>query len=131
MRIAPHSERMRMPLSQIRRARQVAPSGQSVELFEVLIDEVSAEDWLRFRFLAPSIGKTAGRLSYVDAQDDFGHLCQTVALPYLSDANLSADVIVIALLDRPVPFGEADPEATQFIEVFRIEEGVCVLEDDW
>lgn len=32
---------------------QTLPSGQAVELREVLIDTVGTERWLRFRFLAP------------------------------------------------------------------------------
>ncbi|MEM9577702.1 MAG: DUF6497 family protein [Pseudomonadota bacterium] len=112
-------------------ARWTVPSGQSVELFEVLVDEVGAEDWVRFRFLAPRIGKQTGDLTFEQALDDFELLCEQVALPYLQDYELAADVIVIALLDRPVDFGAADPDATQYIEVFRVEDHRCTAEVLW
>jgi hypothetical protein len=36
--------------------------------------------------------------------------------------------IIISLEDRPVPFGEADPEAVQYFEAFRVENGACIWE---
>jgi hypothetical protein len=33
---------------------------------------------------------------------------------------------VIALMDRPVPFGTPDPDATIYISAYRIEEGRCL-----
>lgn len=104
------------------------PSGQSLTLNEVLIDSVGGEDWLRFRFLAPQIARGAGDVTYVDAEGDFVHLCEHVARPYLADQGLSADVIVISLMDRPVEFGTTDPDATQFFEAFRIEDNRCVMD---
>lgn len=107
------------------------PSGQSVEMFEVLVDKVGEEAWLRFRFLAPDIASDQNGLSFEAAQMDFEHLCAEVALPYLGEFDLAADVIVLTLLDRPVAFGEIDPEATQLIEAFRLRDGQCVWEGLW
>jgi len=107
---------------------QDVPSGQDLSLAEVLIDEVGGEAWLRFRFLAPQIARQTGTITYGDAEDDFAHLCDAVARPYLLEHALAADVIAITLMDRAVPFGQADPDATQFIEVFRIENDACVWE---
>lgn len=104
------------------------PSGQPVTLTEVLIDEVNAESWLRFRFLAPQIARAGGAVSYADAEADFAHLCETVARPYLVEFDLSPEIVVITLMDRPVPFGEADEAATQFIEAFRMDGETCVWE---
>ncbi|MEP1586545.1 MAG: DUF6497 family protein [Tateyamaria sp.] len=104
---------------------QDVPSGQSVTLNEVLIDEVNAESWLRFRFLAPQIARETGDITYTAAEEDFAHLCETVARPYLVEFDLTPQVVVITLMDRPVPFGQADPEATQFIEAFRILDETC------
>lgn len=104
------------------------PSGQSITLNEVLIDDVNTENWLRFRFLAPQIARDGGDVTYEDVEDDFAHLCETVARPYLSEFELSPDVVVITLMDRAVPFGQADPEATQFIEAFRILDETCSWE---
>ena len=107
---------------------QDVPSGQSITLDEVLIDEVNSESWLRFRFLAPQIARDGGDTDYAAAEGDFVHLCETVARPYLSEFDLAPDVVVIALMDRAVPFGQADPDATQFIEAFRILDNSCTWE---
>lgn len=107
-------------------AAQDLPSGQAVHLDEVLIDRVGEEDWLRFRFLTPDIARDGGTVSYAAAEQDFAVLCETVARPYISEHALRGDVIVVSLMDRPVPFGQADPDATQFFEAFRIEDGTCV-----
>ena len=102
------------------------PSGQSVTLSEVLIDRVADEDWLRFRFVAPAIARTNGTVGYADAAADFAVLCADLARPYMAEQGLSAQVVVISLMDRPVPFGQSDPDATQFFEAYRIEDDACV-----
>lgn len=107
---------------------QMPPSGTTVDLYEVLIDEVGGESWLRFRFLAPQIARAGGTVSYNDLVDDFVYLCERVALPYLADYDIDASVIVVSLLDRPVDFGAADPDATQFIDAFRVTSGACEWE---
>ena len=104
------------------------PSGQPLELQEVLVDTIDEETWLRFRFLAPQIAGDAGTVDYETAAQDMAHLCDTLAIPYIADYALTGDVIVISLADRPVAFGEADPDATQFFEAFTVENGLCILE---
>jgi hypothetical protein len=104
------------------------PSGQSLELHEVLVDNVGPEKWMRFRFLAPAIGKQPGDKSFADVEDDFAYLCTALALPYLKEFGLSADVVAVSFLSEPVPFGESDPDVTQFVEVFRVSTGVCEWE---
>ncbi len=78
------------------------PSGQPITLFEVLLDRVEAEAWVRFRFLAPDIARDTGRVSFAQAEGDLAHLCREIALPYLADHALTADIVSVALLDRPV-----------------------------
>ncbi|MGC3936251.1 DUF6497 family protein [Roseobacter sp. EG26] len=104
------------------------PSGQPVELYEVLIDEVGTETWLRFRFLAPEIARDTGSISFAQAESDLEHLCVEVALPYLTEFDLRPQIVAVTLLDRPVEFGQSDPKATQFIDVFRVSSGSCVWE---
>lgn len=104
------------------------PSGQPVELYEVLIDEVGADTWLRFRFLAPEIARNGGSVDFAQAEPDLEHLCQAVALPYLAEYDLAPEFVSVTLLDRPVEFGRSDPDATQFIDVFRIASGTCIWE---
>lgn len=100
------------------------PSGLSVSLMETRYDEMGAETWLRFRFLAPAVGS----VSFADVEADMAHLCETTAVPYVSDNGVSADRVVISLSDRPLAFGTTDPEATQFFETFRVEQGRCIWE---
>ncbi len=107
---------------------QDVPSGQPVSLSEVLLDAVGAESWVRFRFIAPEIAKDVGTVSYAKAEDDFQALCDGFALTYMTDFELTADVVVISLMDRPVPFGTSDPDATQFFEAFRPGADGCVWE---
>ena len=112
--------------------RQVAgidvPSGQPLELLEVLIDEVDTATWVRFRFLAPQIARETGIVSFDAAQADFEVLCEPIALPYLQEYALAPHLVSVTLLDRPVAFGASDQNATQFVEVFRLQDGACVWE---
>ncbi|WP_299207195.1 DUF6497 family protein [uncultured Tateyamaria sp.] len=117
-----------MCLSVTSASAQDVPSGQPVSLSEVLLDAVGAESWVRFRFIAPEIAKDVGTVSYAKAEDDFQALCDGFALTYMTDFELTADVVVISLMDRPVPFGASDPDATQFFEAFRPGADGCVWE---
>lgn len=107
---------------------QDLPSRQSVELYEILLDKVGGEDWIRFRFVAPEIARDGGRLSFVEAEPDMAVLCETVALPHLAGTAGKADKIAISLSDRPTEFGVPSPEATQFVEIYRPENGRCIWE---
>ena len=112
-------------------ALQDVPSGQVIELFEVLIDQVGEEVWLRFRFLALGIGRNEYDLSFAQVESDFEHLCNAVALPYMQEFELETDVISIAMMDRPLEFGASDAEATQYVEAFRVVDGACEWKDLW
>ncbi len=105
------------------------PSGQPLELQEVLVDRHDTQTWLRFRFVAPQIARDTGALGYVDTVPDFLHLCASLAVPYMADYQLSGDVIVISLADRATEFGVPDPDVTQFFEAFRIRDGACIWEE--
>ena len=114
------------------RAQEVVavPSGQPVTLTEV-IWHVPGENGLaaRFRFLAPQIAREGGTIGAEVALADMDHLCQSYALPQvLTKAAPLPDEIIISLSDIPVPFGVAMPEATQFIEVYLIEDDTCMYE---
>ncbi|MFG6582288.1 DUF6497 family protein [Sulfitobacter sp. 1A12779] len=104
------------------------PSGQAVDLQEVLVEELGGETWLRFRFIAPQIAKGPGAIAYDRAAPDMEHLCAVVALPYMTEHALAGQVIVVSLADRPVEFGAADPEATQYFEAFRAQDDTCIWE---
>lgn len=104
------------------------PSGQPVDLQEVLIDEVGTETWLRFRFVAPQISRENNGVDYETSALDMGHLCEALALPYIDEYVLNGDVIVISLADRPTEFGASDPDATQFFEAYRVQDNTCIWE---
>ena len=107
---------------------QGLPSGLQVALQEVIVEEVSGQTVARFRFLAPAIARSGGTVRFADAEPDMARLCETVALPYVSENAIPARKVVISLADRQVEFGDADPDATQFFEAFRLENGACIWE---
>lgn len=104
------------------------PSGQSVELHEVVVEEISGQTAARFRFIAPAIARDGGTVRFTDAELDMAELCEAVALPYIEEHGLPAQSIVISLADREVEFGSSDPDATQFFDAFRVEGSTCIWE---
>ena len=82
----------------------------------------------RFRFLAPAIAREGGTVGFEDASADMAWLCENFALSRIAALGPAPGQIIISLSDRPVPFGEADPEATQFFEAYRLENGACIWE---
>lgn len=104
------------------------PSGQPATLHEVLLDEVGTESWVRFRFVTPDIARDGGGVTYEAAADDMTHLCERLAIPYIGEFALTADVIIIAFADRITEFGVPDPAATQFIEAYRADGDTCSWE---
>lgn len=105
------------------------PSGHPITLTEVLQDEAPGALWLRFRFLAPDIARDGGRISVDAAVRDMQHLCDQIAVSYVADAALDPARIVISLSDRFVPFGQQDPAATQFFELYSLQDGRCIWEE--
>ncbi len=104
------------------------PSGQDVSLMEVRRDDLGADTWVRFRFLAPAIARTGGTVDFAKAEADMAYLCATIAVPYVTEHAFDAGRIVISLSDREVEFGVSDPDATQYFDVFRIENDRCIWE---
>lgn len=105
------------------------PSGQDVVLSEVLLDDAAGETWVRFRFVAPRIARAGGDIGYDAAAADMVYLCETLALPYLDAYGLKPARVVISLADRAVPFGSADPGATQYFEAYRRVDSRCIWEE--
>lgn len=103
-----------------------APAGDTVVLQEVLVDQVGTETWLRFRFVAPRLAE--GGVEPEILAQQMTHLCDTLAIPYMAEYDLTGDVIVISLADRPTEFGVADPDATQFFEAYRPVDNACIWE---
>lgn len=104
------------------------PSGQPVMLQDILRDETPGALWMRFRFLAPLIKAQEGGVAQDQSFEDMAFLCDRFAIPYLAEYALSAERIVISFADQAVEFGVADPQATQFFEIFRPENDRCIWE---
>ncbi len=105
------------------------PSGQEVSFVDTVTNAPGALGLtVRFRFLAPGIARGTGTISAEVAQEDMAHLCETYALPRLASTGPRPEQVVISLMDRLVPFGERDPEATQYFEAYRVEGGACIWE---
>ena len=98
------------------------PSGQVVTLIDTIQGATGPEGLtLRFRFLAPAITREGGTISAEQAQAD-------MALPRVPQSGPAIQQVIISLSDRPVLFGEADTEATQYFEAFSIADGTCIWE---
>jgi hypothetical protein len=106
------------------------PSGQPVTLQDVIWGEPGPDGLTaRFRFVAPQIARDGGSVDFDTAIEDMDHLCNTYALPRISTVTgPTPQQIVISLSDIPVPFGEMQPEATQFFEGYAIEDNACIWE---
>lgn len=105
------------------------PSGQPVTLQDVIWNVPGPEGLaVRFRFVAPDIARETGSVPYEVAAEDILHLCQTYALPRLTEMGPQPTQVIISLSDQPVPFGESAPDATQFFEAFTHQDGVCIWE---
>lgn len=102
------------------------PSGRAVTLYEVIRDVPGPSGaTMRFHFVIPELDKE-GDLAMLES--DMTHLCEQVALPHLQGAVPPVEQVIIALSDRPVPFGQTAPEATQFFEAYRSDGTTCIWE---
>ena len=105
------------------------PSGQPVTFQEVVWNAPGPEGLaVRFRFIAPAIATEGGTVDFETASADMLWLCQNFALPRIAEGGPQPTQIIVSLADRDLPFGEAAPEATQFFEAYRVENGTCIWE---
>ncbi|SDO40243.1 hypothetical protein SAMN05216196_105191 [Lutimaribacter pacificus] len=103
------------------------PSGIALHLQEIRLEDGLFDQprVARFRFVAPAIGGAAG---FAEVEGDFAHLCETVALPWLTERGDAAPRVVISYASREIEFGSSDPDTVQFFEAFRVENGTCIWE---
>lgn len=106
------------------------PSGQKITFVEIIRGEDSAVGTaIRYRFLAPAIGRAHQVVAFPQAEEDMSVLCQDYILPQIDMApGALPDQIIVVLSDRPVQHGVMAPEATQFFEAYRPVDGECVWE---
>ncbi|MEO0861097.1 MAG: DUF6497 family protein [Pseudomonadota bacterium] len=106
------------------------PSGQPIVLWQVLWERVEGQGTQAIlRFIAPEVARDGGSVDYDAAQTDMDWLCASHGLPVASLPSARSDSVVITLMDRPVPRGATDPEATQFFGVYALKNGMCVAEE--
>ncbi|SDZ52792.1 hypothetical protein SAMN05444004_11938 [Jannaschia faecimaris] len=111
-------------------AQSGLPSGQAIVLWEVVWERVdSTGTQAILRFIAPGIAREVGTVDVDAAFADLDWLCATHAVPIASLPASHGDTVVITLMDRPVPRGETDPEATQYFGIYTIENGECSPSD--
>jgi hypothetical protein len=102
------------------------PSGQSVSYLDTVQTAPGPEGLtIRFRFVAPGIARDGGAVTAQEAQDDMAWLCDHFAIKRLPATGPVPEQVVISLSDRPVDFGAAAPDATQYFEAFRVEGDTC------
>jgi hypothetical protein len=97
------------------------PSGLRPVALPPVVEDQAGEPVLILRYVAPEIARARGRYDYDALEADFRALC-------LRDAPADGPGrVVVALMDRAVPRGQAAPDATQFVEEFRRTRSGC----DW
>ncbi len=101
-----------------------APSGLSVEVAEVVLED--ATGFARFRFVAAALG--AQGATAADTQFDFQWICETFAVPALAAQGWTAEQIIVSISDRPLAFGTSDPEVTQYFAGFTTDGAACTEE---
>lgn len=101
------------------------PSGQAVTLQEVIWNVPGTQGLtLRFRFVAHDLAT----LDVETALADMQALCDAYAAPRVTDFGPVPQQIIISLADAARPFGEAAPDAVQYFEAYRMENGACIWE---
>ena len=109
--------------------QDAVPSGQALALWEVLWERVEGGTTQAvLRFIAPDVARDGGTVDAAAAMADILSLCESHALPLARLPYGRTDAVVVTLMDRPVPRGETDPDATQYFEVFRIADDRCEAE---
>ncbi|MEE4117794.1 MAG: DUF6497 family protein [Paracoccaceae bacterium] len=106
------------------------PSGQRVAPLDMVLErQGDGSRVLVLRYLAPRIaggGRAAeDGLAYVDVVGDLDALCDGPGLAAAAAMGAAPDEIVVALVDRPLPRGATDPDATLFIGAYRPASGGC------
>ena len=108
-------------------AQGALPSGQALVLWEVVWERVEGVGTQAIlRFIAPAIARDGGTIGPEAAEADLDWLCATHAVPLSTLPAAPKGEIVITLMDRPVPRGATDPEATQYFGVYTVEDGTCL-----
>lgn len=102
------------------------PSGQEVVPADMALErQGDGQLWLVLRYLAPRIARAGGDLGYDAVAADLDALCEGPARQASEAAGAAPDQVVIVLMDRTVPRGVPDPEATLFISAYEVTPEGC------
>ena len=104
------------------------PSGQPFAPVDILWEAPAGEPVLVIRLLTPEIARDGVARSYESVEADFDAVCAAIALPLISATGEQINQILVVMMDRNVVRGIPDPEATQFIGEFSVDENRCILE---
>jgi hypothetical protein len=106
------------------------PSGREVAFHDAIWGEPGpAGLTVRFRFLEADLAKVVEAAPYDELEADMHYLCETYALERISNIGPQPSTVMVSISDRPVAFGEADPEVTQIFEAYAPVDGTCVWEE--
>ncbi len=101
------------------------PSGQAVTLQDIIWNVRGVQGLtLRFRFVAPDLAALDVEAALADVQ----MLCEVYAAPRVTDFGPEPQQIIISISDEARPFGESAPDAVQYFEAYRLENGACIWE---
>ncbi len=109
-------------------AHITVPSGQPMTLLEVIANQPGEGLAYRFRFVAPEIARERGEMDFEMIGADMEYLCNSYALPRIPLGGPVPNQIIISIADRPTPFGDPVPEATQVFEAYTIDVDTCLPE---
>ena len=109
------------------------PSGLTAWPFEFLWEDHpeagdKGEVWLVLRFIAPEIARNGGRFGFDDVAPDIDHICETLGLPLVVQTGAGIDQILVTILDQALARGVRNPDVTQYMSAYRVEEGACIWE---
>lgn len=105
------------------------PSGREVAFHDVVWGEPGPMGLtVRFRFLEPDLGAVLAATPYEELEADMVFLCESFALGRISNIGPQPSTVMVSISDRPVDFGEPNPDATQVFEAYRPENGACLWE---
>lgn len=116
------------PAARAQEEAPVPPSGQALDLAEVLVEEqpFTGETLVVVRILAPAIG--TGEVDADAALADLDWACETWGRPEAEALDQPVAEIVVQMMDRVVPRGVPDPAATQYFASYTLDDGLCIWE---
>ena len=106
----------------------VAPSGLTVALDDMLFEENpwSGELMVVVRLLAPMLAQ--GVQNPFELRADMDWACATWGQPAAATLASPPDIVVVEMMEAPVPRGAPDPAILQVFEQYRLEGPDCIWE---